>query len=149
MKNKNQVAFLIILIAAAAAALLYVILPPILYRSGRDTKTATPEQVVQQFYDWYVSYRGNPLVDKAYQGHESLSPAFVAHLDDFTRSGEWRVDPVLCAQDVPNEVTAHPARVSGDRASVEVTTSFTGHRFTVELVKAGRAWAIDEIACSR
>lgn len=149
MKNKNQVAFLIILVAVAAATLLFVILPPILYGTTQETKTAAPEQVVQQFYDWYVSYQGNPLVDKAYQGNESLSPAFIAHLDDFTRNGEWRVDPVLCAQDVPNEVTAHPAQVSGERASVEVTTSFTGHRFTVELAKAGDAWSIDKVACSR
>lgn len=149
MKNKKQIAFLIILIAVAAATLLFVILPPILYGTAQETRTTAPEQVVQQFYAWYVSYQGNPLVDKAYQGSEWLSPAFIAHLDDFTQSGEWRVDPVLCAQDVPNEVTAHPAQVSGDRASVEVTTSFTGHGLTVELVKAGGAWAIDKVACSR
>lgn len=149
MKNKNQVAFLIILVAAAAATLLFVILPPILNWSERESQPSAPEQVVQQFYDWYVSYQGNPLVDKAYQGNELLSPAFIAHLDDFTRNGQWRVDPVLCAQDVPNEVTAHPAQVSGERASVEVTTSFTGHRLTVELAKARGAWTIDKVACSR
>ncbi len=149
MKNKNQVAFLIILVAVAAATLLFVILPPILYGTAQEIKPPAPEQVVQLFYDWYVSYQGNPLADKAYQDNVLLSPAFIAHLDDFTRSGEWRVDPVLCAQDVPNEVTAHPAQVFGERASVEVTTNFTGHRLTVELVKAGDAWSIDKVVCSR
>ena len=148
MNNKNQIAFLIILIAVAVATLFFVILPPILYGTDQETNTSAPEQVVQEFYDWYVSYQGNPLVDKAYQTNELLSPAYLAHLDDFTQGGEWRVDPVLCAQDVPNEVTALPAVVAGNGATVEVNTSFTGHMFTVELANIDGNWLIDKVTCA-
>ena len=148
MNNKNQVAFLIILIVAAVATLFCVILPPILYGTNQEVDTTTPEQVVQEFYDWYVSYQGNPLAEKAYQSDTRLSREFIGRLDDFTQSGTWHVDPVLCAQDVPNEVTALPATVSRNGATVEVNTSFTGHKFTVELVKADGRWLIDKVTCA-
>jgi hypothetical protein len=70
----------------------------------------------------------------------------VAFLDDFTQDG-MQYDPVLCAQDKPTEINASPAQVSVDRATVDVTTSFAGHKFTVDLIQIENEWLIDKIVC--
>jgi hypothetical protein len=144
MKNKNQIAFLIILVAAGFSTLAFVIWPTI-YATNQQ-ETSQPDQVVQDFYAWYLSYQGNPLVDHAYRSSQYLSPDMVAFLDDFTQDG-MQYDPVLCAQDKPTEINASPAQVSVDRATVDVTTSFAGHKFTVDLVQIENEWLIDKIVC--
>lgn len=117
-----------------------------------------PEAVVQSFYDWYVEAaafdpeagsRGAPLQEGLYRDRPELSEAFVAELDATLADPAGLVaDPLLCAQDVPETVTPGEASLEGETASVPVTTSFSGHSFTVELVKADTGWRIDGVACA-
>ena len=144
MKNKSHIAFLIILVAAGFSTLAFVNWPTI-YAPNLQV-TTQPDQVVRDFYASYPSFDGNPLVDHVYRSSEYLSPDMMAFLDEFTQDG-MQYDPVLCAQDKPTEINASPAQVSIDRATVEVTTSFADHKFTVELVQIENEWLIDKIVC--
>jgi hypothetical protein len=149
MINKQQAGFLIIIFAAVFSTLAFVIWPTI-YASNKEvtaSEATNPETVVQEFYNGYLHYNGNPLVDKVYRSNKRLSPSFVASLDDFTQ-GEMHFDPVLCAQDKPVGITTHSAQMSGDRAVVGVTDSFPGHRFSVELVQIDGEWKIDRVVCN-
>lgn len=145
MKNKNQIAFLIILLAVIYYTLGFVILPPILHGTNRRVETPAPDHIVRDFYDWYLSYEGNPLTDQAYRSNASLSEDFILRLDEQT-AGELIADPLLCAQDVPENVTVSSPEVSEEAASVDVQTSL-GNRFTVRLVLDQAAWKITEVVC--
>lgn len=145
MKNKNQIGFLIILIAVVYYALAFIIMPPILYGTNRRVETPAPDHVVRDFYDWYLSYEGNPLTDQAYRSNAAISEEFVGRLDEQV-SGELIADPILCAQDVPESVVVSTPEVLDDSASVEVETSF-GNRFTVQLILQENDWKISEVIC--
>jgi hypothetical protein len=115
-----------------------------------------PEKVVESFYEWYLGYIGdrasdemrNPLVDGAYRSSEYLSEAFVQKVDDLLASFEHGgYDPFLCAQDIPESISADKAMVSGDAASVMVHTSFAGHSLQVDLQQFEGQWKISDIIC--
>lgn len=146
MKNKNQVAFLIILIAAGFSTLAFVIWPSV-YATNKQG-VSQPDKVVQDFYAWYLSYDGNPLVDHAYRSSNYLSTDMIAFLDEFTQDG-MNYDPILCAQDRPSEINVSPVQVSGGRGTVEVTTNFDNHAFSVELIQMENNWLIDKVVCKR
>ena len=145
MKNKNQVAFLIILVAAASATLFFVILPPILYGANQQEKAPAPEQVVQSFYEGYLTYEGNPLTEKAYRSSSALSTDLIHQLDE-QPTGELIADPLLCAQDVPESITISAPSIADKTASVEVQTSL-GNHFTVHLTRDGNSWKISQVVC--
>jgi hypothetical protein len=111
---------------------------------------ATPREVVESFYAWYVDYPGNPMVEGAYRSSEYLDEAFVQKVDgiiaSFDRGG---YDPFLCAQDVPASFTVEDAVVSGDEAHVVVRTSFEGHSFTVVLRPVNERWEISDVLCAQ
>lgn len=146
MKNKSHFAFLIILVTAGFSTLAFVIWPTIYATNQRVT--TQPDQVVQDFYAWYLSYDGNPLVEHTYRSSEYLSPDMIALLDELTQEG-MQYDPVLCAQDKPTDIDTGLAQVAGGQASVEVTTSFEYHAFSVELVQTNGDWLIDKVNCAR
>lgn len=141
MTRKAQIGFLAILLVAIVATLFLVILPTMAQQ--------TPDQVVQEFYTWYIDYAqsSNPLVDKAYRSAANLAPAFVAQMDDFT-SRPMMFDPILCAQDVPTSITTMEPVIDGSTATVHVETSFPGHAFDVRLAQDGKAWQIIDVICA-
>jgi hypothetical protein len=107
-----------------------------------------PEQVARSFYDWYIAYPGNPLVDKAYRSNEYLTGEFVQKVDGIIASfDKGGYDPFLCAQDVPESFALGETSVSGDRAIVPVQTSFEGHAFTVVILRVGGEWKIADVNC--
>jgi hypothetical protein len=83
--------------------------------------SATPEMVVESFYNWYAGYPGNPLADGVYRSSEYLTTEFVRKVDEIIASfDKGGYDPFLCAQDIPGEFAIEKAVVSGDQASVVV-----------------------------
>ena len=102
-------------------------------------------RIVQGFYDDYLGYPGNPLVSRAYQQSRFLAQDFVEELDALLDKGIM-YDPVLCAQDRPDNITAQPATVDGQTATVEVGTSF-GTTIQVELGVFDKEWKITAIKC--
>jgi hypothetical protein len=113
-----------------------------------DPTARRPEDVVTDFYAWYVHYPGNPLADEAYRGAGLfLTQDFIEKVADTVASfDKGGFDPILLAQDVPETVVAEPAVIDGDTATVAVSTSFEGHTFVVRLVKDDPIWKIDGVA---
>lgn len=120
-----------------------------------------PAQVVQAFYDWYLSYIGepgsdtfrNPMVDKAYHDSPFLTAGFVQHIDELLAGwkeeyGGFVYDPILCAQDIPTEIVTEGTFVSDQTAAVVVGSSFPNHVLTVDLRMADGRWQISNITCS-
>lgn len=107
-----------------------------------------PERAVAAYYRWYLDYAGNPLVDRAYRQSEYLTAGLVEKvdgiLDAFEGSG---YDPFLCAQDVPESLSAETVAGMLAEASVLVRTSFEGHEFTVALVLVDGRWLLDDVLC--
>lgn len=144
MKYKTYIGFLIILVPAVFSAFAFVIWPAMSFNDRQGN--SQPEQVVQDFYAWYLDYAGNPLEDRAYRNSKQLSPDFIQFLDDFIQS-EMQNDLVLCAHDVPAGISTFPAQVAGDKATVSVSTSFANHSFFVELVQVNGDWLINKVIC--
>jgi hypothetical protein len=122
---------------------------------------STPAAVVSAFYGWYLDYIGdpasgefrNPLVDKAYLEAPYLSASFAAHIDeqleaDRAEFGGITHDPILCAQDVPTQVTPGVTFERNGMASVVVSSSFANHMMAVDLRPEGESWLISNITCA-
>lgn len=119
--------------------------------------TATPEQVVKSFYDWYLAYarrNGSPLAGAAYKASPYLSAAAARGIESILAafgSGP-SYDPVLCAQNVPLGFVVDPAEVmTGDTARVFVRMNWQGAPSTSQTVSlkllAGE-WKIDGLTCA-
>ena len=122
----------------------------------------TPQGVAESFYQWYLAYSQpdetgaikNPLVDRAYRDYPYLSDALIAEVDALLNRMAGQpggYDPFLCAQDVPERVTADLIDEPGKAATVIVHEYFSGNlapkRVLVELTGAPAAWEIDGIVC--
>jgi hypothetical protein len=117
--------------------------------------TRQPQQVVTDFYLWYTHLDQNPLVTRAYADRRDLTDRFVEEvtttLDGFA-TGEVRggYDPILLAQDVPNEVRATEVELTAAGARVMVEMLWSGNpQPTVRqviLVLGPTGWQIDSVA---
>ena len=117
--------------------------------ASSEAMSVAPETVVESFYNWYLGYPGNPLVDGAYRSSEYLTTEFVRKADEIIASfDKGGYDPFLCAQDIPESFAVNEAVISGDEAGVVVHTSFEGHMFTVDLQRVDGQWKITDIICS-
>lgn len=145
MQNRNLVGFAIIIGAAIFGTLAFVLWPAIFMTN--EQATGQTEQVVRDFYDWYLSYDGSPLADHTYRASKHLRPNMVAFLDEFSQE-EMGYDPLLCAQEKPDGITPTGSQVAGGWAKVDVTTSIEGHAFSVELIQTDGTWLIDKVNCA-
>lgn len=127
--------------------------------------TATPEEVVQGFYNWYLGYIGdrssgevrNPLVAEAYRTSEYLAPSFIQQVDEILLASSQKggYDPFLCAQDIPESFAVGDAVVvSGERATVlghEIWNPGTAyesvHDVEVALELIDGQWKITDVDC--
>jgi len=115
-----------------------------------ESTPLTPAQTVVNFYALYLqaSEQRNLLATGAYRDLPFLSAAFVEKVDGILAGFDGGgYDPILCAQDIPTEVTVVAETVEGREATVEVETSFEGHGFTVRLTQDGDYWAITDVIC--
>jgi hypothetical protein len=130
--------------------------------TARKNEAESPEDIVEEFYDGYLAYIGDPassemkspVADRAYRSSEFLTDEFVRRIDDLITDNQEEYgyipfDPFLCAQVVPRYVMAETSNVSGDEANVVVKTSCLNHRFTVDLQRneGDREWKISGIDC--
>jgi hypothetical protein len=150
MSTKGVVGSLVALAAAAA-----ILVTGCSQGPAVSLAQGSPAETVSTFYDWYLAYEGNPLVDEAYKSSEMLSEAFISEVEEtiasFDRGG---ADPILCAQDRPSEVSVGAAQLSGETAAVPVTQIWnagteyeTTTSITVELERVGGEWLISGVLC--
>lgn len=110
--------------------------------------TDTPQEAVEQFYAWYLDYAAsaNPLVNRAYRDSPYLHSDLVQALDELLEEGLF-YDPILCAQDIPEEVFITGLIQDEANASALLNTSFAEHELVVVLTATDERWLITEIAC--
>jgi hypothetical protein len=120
--------------------------------------TQTPAEVVQAFYDWYLSTIGdrsegdfrNPVQDGAYKDSPHLSAGFVAQVDAAVNGSQGLAyDPFLQAQDIPVTIQVDETAGSGPEATIVVLRYWGGNPepspMTVHLVQQDGRWLIDRI----
>lgn len=145
-----------ILMAALAGLVILAGCKPARMAYAAPVSTGSPQQAVQDFYTAYYERIGtphsedfhNPMVERTYRDIPQLSQALVQEMDTFVENPEGiPYDPFLCAQDIPMEINAGEAQITGGRAVVPVTSDFIGHQFEVELEQLDGAWQITAFRC--
>lgn len=124
--------------------------------ASSEAMSATPETVVESFYNWYAGYPGNSLVDGAYRSSEYLTEELIQKVDGIIASfDKGGYDPFLCAQDIPGKFAIEKAVMSGEEASVivhEIWNAGTQYELNRDVIVVLRVvngqWKIADIICN-
>ena len=103
-------------------------------------QTATPEGTLQAFLDWYASYPGSVLTDKAYKTSPYLSNQFTKYIDDMAATG-YPVDPFFCSPEPPETFEVSQPEITDDLAKITLSTG-EGGGLIYTLQKYGDNWLI-------
>ena len=112
-----------------------------------------PDKTVEDFYKWYLEFKGQALVSRAYIGSPYLTEKYIKQLDDKAAGYKnLMFDPILCAQDLPKESYVENVSLSddGNTAKVIYYEDYYGTpiRTNVYLVLYEyNKWLIDNIEC--
>lgn len=118
--------------------------------------SSSPEKTVKDFYSFWMSYSENnsgasPVLERAYIGREDVTDFFVeitnSLIDSFGEGPGY--DPVLCAQEIPQNIDFGQAYVSDDYAEIIIAEDFWGHEREVKVILRliDKKWKINEIIC--
>lgn len=120
--------------------------------SSAVAEAASPVEVTEAFFNWYVDaweavFRGEREGSTAGLYHESpaLTEALMEKLDGNSGQG---ADPVLFAQDLPQQISVEAWEESENSACVIVHETWSGGSnvdLTVDLVRQGGAWMLNDI----
>ena len=103
--NTKQLLLLVVSVVVALSFVLGGCSPAPASSATFEAAAVAPEQVVERFYDGYLGYPGNVLVDGAYRSSEYLAEEFVQKVDKIIASFEkGGYDPFLYTQSVPGSV---------------------------------------------
>jgi hypothetical protein len=116
------------------------------------TLQRSPDIAVEEFYDWYLNFKGQPLTSGAYQESPFLTKEYKKRLANSASSySNLLQDPVLCSLDKPYETSVENVDISEDEKSAEVLflQDYYGNpvRTNVSVVKLGDSWYINGIDC--
>jgi hypothetical protein len=146
MKKQNLVSvFLTVIIASAV-----IIGSAYALKTFNLKRSLSPEETINAFLLEWIEYDGNPMVDRIYRENEKLTEGYVAKvdniLDSFDKAG---FDPILCAQDIPEEIIISNTAVKEDKATVSLEQVFSSGNRTilVNLQKQDKVWKISDIVC--
>jgi hypothetical protein len=114
------------------------------WQIGNITCGFSPEGTAKAFYTWYLGYIGdpasgemrNPLVDGAYQESGFLSAAYFQELDEPLSKG-IQADPILMAQDIPQDFSVDPG--------IEAGTAIVHLQFGTETVQHLKVSLIEDL----
>jgi hypothetical protein len=132
--------------------------PTTLIESERQTDTLSPQQVTENFYNWYLEAIGdrsdgsftNPLVTGLYQQSDYLTANFVASIDEVVAGfDQGGFDPILQAQDIPERIDVQEPSLKDMTATVVVLRYWGGNPdptpMTVHLIQENGRWLIDNV----
>ncbi|HPB60594.1 MAG TPA: DUF3828 domain-containing protein [Candidatus Paceibacterota bacterium] len=136
---KKLTYFLIVVCLAAAGWLVYS------YYFSND-----PVAVTKKFYGGWLAgdYR---LSDSSYKNIEAWTDQMKKKAEGLAASfNQGDDDPILCAQDKPDNFLAYEVGSNEEGVRVEVREDFSGTVKTVQvsLIKVGGKWKIDDIVCN-
>lgn len=113
---------------------------------AQGDQSGDPTVVAQAFYDDYLGELLNSGGSGNYHESEYVTQALIQSMDAAIQEGV-SADPFLCAQNFPDTVAVFDSRVNGDAAVVVMTTNFSGHFMTVDMVREGGAWKLNDVSC--
>jgi hypothetical protein len=132
--------------------------PTIPVEPERQTDPLSPQQVTENFYNWYLEAIGdrsdgsftNPLVTGLYQQSDYLTANFVASIDEVVAGfDQGGFDPILQAQDIPERIDVQEPSLKDMTATVVVLRYWGGNPdptpMTVHLIQENGRWLIDNV----
>lgn len=124
------------------------------YKNNIQNPTA-PENVTQNFYNWYLSCLNNHFQDSIdqtpnttcpYENSAYISPELLQNIKNNIGG-----DPILCAQNTPLEIKADKAKIAGNKSNLIVHTIYGAsgdNPLNVELQLINQKWKITNISCT-
>ncbi len=116
----------------------------------------SPQVVTQQFYDWYLSELDleagkNPFGQQLYTTSPYLTAAMIQKLDELQDDPTLHHDPILCAQNIPEMISAEEISAS-DTDAVVLLHSYYGdnpepYQMTLLLDQSEGSWKISDMRC--
>ncbi len=116
----------------------------------------SPAAVLEAFYQAYIGFPANPLVEGAYRDNPVirgyLTAEWVDQVDATLASfdGMGGYDPFICAQNLPGTITVEQVNRADESAELLVYRGFGGDPgppLTVQMVREEGVWRILSIAC--
>lgn len=108
-----------------------------------------PEDVIEEFFDWYAGYPGNPTADRILATSPMVTQGLVEKVEAILSSSDLRGggDPILCAQERPHAFTVEVTDRSADSVTAVVHSEFEGHTIYVGVMKVDGEWKIADVSC--
>lgn len=111
-----------------------------------------PGETVLEFYENWVRYEGNPLVDRIYRDHPTVSTDYSEKVDQIlASSNKGGYDPILCAQDKPESIKIEEVKKKDGYAVITMTENFYGTEQMLNIKMKynydNNKWRITDIIC--
>lgn len=154
MKKYLQIVFILLMIGVLAVFGLTTLNKESMFggksKQQSNVLKADPQETVESFYSWYLEYEGNPLSSGAYKMSEELSPTLVEKIaQELDNMDKGSADPIICAQDKPDNFSTSLIEVREAEARVSVKLGFSTMEKQIEigLIQEDDQWLINEIVC--
>jgi hypothetical protein len=114
-----------------------------------ESKSLSPEETVSNFYNDWINYNGNPLIEKIYQENDNLTDSFKDKLDVIIDSNNnSNYDPILCNQNLPAVIKILDSNIKDDTAIIFAKNIFLENNKIIELsLIKNNGWKINNIVC--
>ncbi len=111
-----------------------------------------PEVVTNEFYNWYISYAGDPFRSGAYKRSENLTDSFINLITNL--EGDYKdnlkSDPIFCTKNREIAYIIGLANYNKDKTQANVMIKLKSKEkelYRVVLVKEADSWKIKDIMC--
>ena len=108
----------------------------------------SPSEVTQDFYTWYMGYKGNSVETGAYKLNSNLSTTFINDIDNRVYKNHLNYDPFVCSADRLLGISVVKEDIVGSSATVLINEDFGEDKgIYVHLVLEDTNWKISAIDC--
>jgi len=126
-----------------------VVLVMLIFLITSNSAVTTPDRAVTTFYESW--FQGKfMLSDGSYQNADQLSLNFKKKIDSIVSSfSSEGYDPIVCAQDIPNNFEVLPIATNGENAEVSVREYFDTivKDIKISLARENALWKITDVIC--
>lgn len=107
-----------------------------------------PSQTAINFYSNYLNYKGDLMSESAYVNSEYLSEDLKIKLKKEI-SKKPVLNPILCLNQKPDQITVSSATVSSGLAEVLITNTYLSKKYShiLKLKLSGNKYVISDIIC--
>lgn len=107
-----------------------------------------PNQIVKEFYNWYMRYQGSPFQSKAYLTMPQLSQELIDDIQKRIDDNRLNYDPFVCKSTKPLGVGIISQEIIQNNAKVTINTDYgQSEQVDLNLRKKGDSWEIISVNC--